>query len=62
MARYKPTVIFDVREDKDRERRDQLAKKFLEKKRGKATIWPTQIFSFEKLQVERSEAVKGLGC
>jgi hypothetical protein len=41
MARYKPTVIFDVHEDEDRERRDQLAKKFLEKKREKFTIWPT---------------------
>jgi hypothetical protein len=41
MARYKATVIFDVHEDENRERRDQLAKKFLEKKRGKATIWPT---------------------
>jgi hypothetical protein len=41
MARYKAIVVFDVHEDEDRKRRDQLAKKFLERKRGKATIWPT---------------------
>jgi hypothetical protein len=41
MARYKATVIFDVHEDENRERRDQLTKKFLEKKRGTAAIWPT---------------------
>jgi hypothetical protein len=41
MAKYKATFIFDVHEDENRDRRDQLAKKFLEKKRGKATIWPT---------------------
>jgi hypothetical protein len=41
MARYKMTVVFDVHEDENRERRDQLAKKFFEKKTGKSAIWPT---------------------
>jgi hypothetical protein len=41
MTRYKVMVIFDVHEDENRERRDQLAKRFLKKKQGKATIWPT---------------------
>jgi hypothetical protein len=35
MARYKATVIFDVHENENRERRDQLAKKVLRKEKRK---------------------------
>lgn len=41
MARYKLTVVFDVHEDENRERRNQLAKKILGKMKGKAPVWPT---------------------